>query len=250
MRESYRELDPSMPIPARRPLLWESAADLRRVSLLFAAIIIVQVVALMALVGSVMRLSERQPAVLQEDAGYVMYRTTEVYRLRKDIILTYVRSVLTSLLEVSPGHYNNLNLKDFVASDLLEKVADKAITQGGRRLEANDRQMWDLYDVRRYLDQDYPNLIPIAARGERTVYYEETDAGGSVLPRLRTELMAIVLYLRQQPPTPENPYGLFVVAMKFPDNQIQSDNVWKTTVELEGTNDAGGKSILPPRRHK
>jgi hypothetical protein len=248
MRESPPEpIDDTLRLPTRRPIIWEQAADLQKVLTLFLAIIIVLTICCMFLVHCVVKLSEREPAVLQEDLGYVSYRTTEVYRLRKDIIMTFSRELLDTLLTVSPGHYNNLGLRNRVDLKVLEVFSKAAYEAGDQRLTANDRQNYELYDVKRYVDNEYPDLIAIACRGEKQVYREQTDPAGSTRPHLNTELMALVLYLQQRVPTPENPWGLFVVGVKLPDYQKQSEAIWQQTTELETTLDTKGNPIAPGR---
>jgi len=248
MRESPPEpIDDTLRLPTRRPIIWEQAADLQKVLTLFLAIIIVLTICCMFLVHCVFKLSEREPAVLQEDLGYVSYRTTEVYRLRKDIIMTFSRELLDTLLTVSPGHYNNLGLRNRVDLKVLEVFSKAAYEAGEQRLTANDRQNYELYDVKRYVDNEYPDLIAIACRGEKQVYREQTDPAGSTRPHLNTELMALVLYLQQRVPTPENPWGLFVVGVKLPDYQKQSEAIWQQTTELETTLDTKGNPIAPGR---
>jgi hypothetical protein len=248
MRESPPEpIDDTLRLPTRRPIIWEQAADLQKVLTLFLAIIIVLTICCMFLVHCVVKLSEREPAVLQEDLGYVSYRTTEVYRLRKDIIMTFSRELLDTLLTVSPGHYNNLGLRNRVDLKVLEVFSKAAYEAGEQRLTANDRQNYELYDVKRYVDNEYPDLIAIACRGEKQVYREQTDPAGSTRPHLNTELMALVLYLQQRVPTPENPWGLFVVGVKLPDYQKQSEAIWQQTTELETTLDTKGNPIAPGR---
>jgi hypothetical protein len=246
MRESPPEpIDDTLRLPTRRPIIWEQAADLQKVMTLFLAIIIVLTIFCMFLVHCVVKLSEREPAVLQEDLGYVSYRTTEVYRLRKDIIMTFSRELLDTLLTVTPGHYNNLGLKNRVDLKVLDVFSKAAYEAGEQRLTANDRQNYELYDVKRYVDNEYPDLIAIACRGEKQVYREQTDPAGSTRPHLNTELMALVLYLQQRVPTPENPWGLFVVGVKLPDYQKQSEAIWQQTTELETTLDTKGNPIAP-----
>jgi len=248
MRESPPEpIDDTLRLPTRRPIIWEQAADLQKVLTLFLAIIIVLTICCMFLIHCVVKLSEREPAVLQEDLGYVSYRTTEVYRLRKDIIMTFSRELLDTLLTVSPGHYNNLGLKNRVDLKVLDVFSKAAYEAGEQRLTANDRQNYELYDVKRYVDNEYPDLIAIACRGEKQVYREQTDPAGSTRPHLNTELMALVLYLQQRVPTPENPWGLFVVGVKLPDYQKQSEAIWQQTTELETTLDTKGNPIAPGR---
>jgi hypothetical protein len=46
-------------------------------------------------------------------------------------------------------------------------------------------------------------------------------------------------------PTPENPWGLFVVGVKLPDHQKQSEAIWQQTTDLETTLDTKGNPIAP-----
>jgi hypothetical protein len=244
MRESPPEtIDVTLRLPTRRPLIWEQAADLQKVLTLFVVIIICLTILCMFLVHSVIKLSQREPAVLQEDLGYVIYRTTEVYKLRKDIIMAFSRELLDTLLTVTPGRYNNLVLKNRVDLKVLDVFSKAAYEAGEQRLTANDRQNFELYDVKRYIDNAYPDLIAIACRGEKQVYREQSDAAGNVRPRLKTDLMAVVLYLQQRVPTPENPWGLFVVGVKLPEVTKQSEAIWEQTTDLETTLDARGNPI-------
>ena len=246
MRESPPEpIDDTLRLPTRRAILWEQAADLQKVLTLFFAIIIVLTICCMFLVHCVITLSQREPAVLQEDLGYVSYRTTEVYGLRKDIVTTFSRELLATLLTVTPGRYNNLVLKNRVDLKVLDVFAKAAYEAGEQRLTANDRQDFELYDVKRYVDNEYPDLIAIACRGEKQVYREQTDPAGNVRPQLKTQLMALVLYLQQRVPTPENPWGLFVVGVKLPHHQKQSEAIWQQTTDLETTLDTKGNPIAP-----
>jgi hypothetical protein len=249
MRESPPEkIDDTLRLPTRRPIIWEQAADLQKVLTLFVVLIFALTLCCMFLVHTVIKLSMREPAVLQDDLGYVSYRTTEVYKLRKDIIMSFSRELLDTLLTVTPGRYNNLVLRNRVDLKVLDVFSKSAYEAGEQRLTANDRQNFELYDVKRYVDNEYPDLIAIACRGEKQVYREQSDAAGNVRPHFETDLMALVLYLQQRVPTPENPWGLFVVGVKLPEFPKQSEAIWQQTADLETTLDTKGKPIGSGRK--
>jgi len=240
------DADPIVVVPKRRRTLWEHGADLKFANVfLLLSNLILGSVALFAILGWEQEARKPKP-VLQEDAGFVMYRTTEAYRLRKDIVSTFCQEILRKLLSIHPGYYDNQTLAHCVSATVLQRYSQIAAEGGTERLTTNQRQIFEPYETRRWYDPKYPNLIAAATRGEISVYRETPDTSGNIIVKPENSIRVVVCLLNQKQPTPENPYGLVVVGIyHFRDEEAKK--VWSDTSDFVGTKDLEGHDIQAER---
>jgi len=234
-------LDPDFPLPKRRAAIFET--DQRGTNtVLVCALILVSFVALIAIIGW-HGADTRPVAVIQEDAGFVMYRTTEAYRLRKDIVRTFLECTLQKLLTINPGYYDYASLRTLVGNAVLTKFSELAKQGGSERLRTNQRQTFTIFDCKRTMDPNYPDYIAVLVRGEFAITEEKTDSAGNTILVPKDEIRLYQCYLKQQRPSPENPFGLVLIGLG-PKKTEEAEGLWQRGVEFEGTKDTFGNPIL------
>src|SRR5262245_26575130 len=87
---------------SRRRYIWEFGADLERTNGLLFIACSLMLVAVICPAVTVTVIFTRPPYILTEDEGYVMYRSTQVYRLDETRIKTYLDVVMGKLLTINP----------------------------------------------------------------------------------------------------------------------------------------------------
>jgi hypothetical protein len=229
-------------LPRSRRLLWEHAEDVRVANTWLTMIAVVLALANVIQTCVLLSIFKRPPAILQEDAGFVMWRTADVYRLRSDIIKTYIGTTLGALLEVHPGAYDLTKLDGLVDVSILKKYSDDAQSNGENRLEKSTRRLFAVYEMRRWVNPSYPQYIAIAVRGEKVIYEEFRDDLGNVRVTPKNTLTLYVVYLKQQTPTPRNPWGIMMVGIQEMKQQDQ-EKTWADSFPIEGSKDNQGNLI-------
>lgn len=238
--------DSNIRLPRSRRLVWEHVEDVRVANTWLIIIVLVLGFVSLAETMVLLNIFQKPPVVLQEDAGYVMWRTTDVYQLREDIVRTYLTTTLGTLLDINPGAYDVSQLDSLVGVPILKKYGAMAQGSGETRLKQNQRQIFSIYDVRRVPKTDYPNLITFAVRGEKVTYAETKDEAGNVRVTPDNYIALYLVYLQQVQPRPKNPWGLFMAGIKeVPQNE--AEHIWGETVAIAGTRDSKGQTIKPAK---
>lgn len=199
-----------------------------RVARALSIITAAQGVVILALGLAVSNLALRPPVVLDQNDGYVMWRTTEFFKLRPDNIRSFCRIYLGTLFTVSPGSYDIAPALPLMTTKLAklyrEQRPDDAI------VNSNQRRIFILSDARRWSDPEFPSIVCIAARGERALYEVTPNAQQSF--KIESSYVVYLLYVKNIPPTPENPWGLLVHGFKTLEGQ-DADRVWNEAIPLQ-----------------
>lgn len=219
--------DDAMPRPAARRVIWQHGMDLSLTlrACLFA--IALESVAILVMGAVLFAVFSRPPVVLDQNDGYLMWRTTEAFRLSPDMLGSYCRMVLRTLYTVTPGHYDLAELTGKVDGRVLEEFSKR--TSGDIVVAANQRRVYDLLEVRRYADPNFPQYVTVAVRGERALY--EYNPAAAQPFKMQSGNQVNVLYLSRRPPTPDNPWGLVVVGLVSVD-PAEADALWARAAPL------------------
>jgi hypothetical protein len=233
---SRTPIDPApLRIPKKRRLAWEAYGDLERI-LQWCLFIIVGLLAVnvvqAALLVSIYR---RPPYMLTTDRGYIQYNTTEVYKISSENIFSFLDEVLSGLLNVAPGAYDISSLQGRVSARITKAFAGEDNSAEARELRINRdlRQLFHLYEVRRFESSRYPQYYSIMVRGELTTYERRTDSLGNVLFSPKSEMVYYVVTLDPRRPSPQNPYGLMMVGLKRVDDRAMIEKYWPEGTPLK-----------------
>ena len=240
-------IDPSKLASSRRHV-WEMFGDVRALNT-YLVIYAISSTLVSCILGMVIYvIFTRPPYVLSEDDGYVQWRNTEVFRLREDQVNAYIWTVFGKIFNVTPGSYDLRSLTKMVSPDLLDRFSGKIATdQAEMRIQMNQRQIYELLEIKRTIDPRYANFIAILTRGTEIKISETRDkAGNVVITSPPPEVVFRIAYLEQQHPSPENPWGLRLVGLRLVKG-ASAEKEWSEAVPLTGTSDGKGRAILPKK---
>lgn len=219
-------------LPSRRRISWEALEDIQVINSRLLILIVLLGTALVVESLVLLTIYKRPPDILSQNDGYVMWRTTETYRLRKDILRAYLEDVLGKLFTIHPGSYDLSRLTDWVEPKVLNAFNGNAQKGAQLRIRLDRRQIYSLYELKRYHDPRYPKLLTLLARGEQTTYEEQKDDTGNVRVIPNSEIVLHTVYLKQVRPTPNNPWGLVLAGIGNPGSQEASAVLWDKGTEL------------------
>jgi hypothetical protein len=240
-------VDPDYSLPTKRRVIWEHGQDLA--TFLAASVVMNIFLAITAIVMAavLIMIFNKPPVVLAEDQGYVYYRSTEVFKLRTNIIRTFLDVTTGKLLNINPGGYDISGLESFVSPKIIEAFAKTGREEAESRARTNKRQLWYIRDLRRYNDPKLKSYICVAIRGEKVNYEEVMSSNGQKDLKTTSYVSLILAYLEQVRPTPNNPWGLVLAGFYEEQDPEKAKALWLQTVDLTGSPDANNKVIEPAR---
>lgn len=227
-------VDPSpIQFPSRRRLGFEAYGDLLNVlkwSLGFNAGLIILC---MVLGGVIVAIFARPPYMVVQDQGKVTYTTTEVYKISRENLDAFVREVMSTLLNVNPGHYDIGSLKYKVSPRILDAFAGAGAADARQyRIDKDVRQVFSLYNIKRYTSKRFPKFYTIIIRGELTTYQRSVDAAENVNYKPTSEIIFFAATIEPVRPGPDNPYGLRMVGLTQLTDRAEIDRIWSVGEEL------------------
>ena len=236
-------VDPNSPLPTKRRVVWELFEDVRVANTWLFILMTAMVFTLCIFSLVLVTIYKRPPYILSEDEGFVMWRNTEAFKLRDDMLSMYASNLLSYLLNMSPGVYDLTPITSLVHPTIIKGYYSKASDTAEDRLSSNRRQIFKLNDARRtFYMRQFPQYIQIVTQGEKAVYSEERDNAGNVRVLPNAKIVYMILLLDQQRPTPQNPWGLYTVGIQQLDD-LTGQKVWSESEPLSGTKDLRGKVI-------
>lgn len=242
-------VDPSYTLPAGRRVIWEHGQDLAVYLSISLALNVLFALAVLIMSMVLIGIYSKPPNVLTYDQGYVFYRGTDVYKLRTDMIATYLNVTTGTLLTINPGGYDVSKLDGLVASRISAMFANKFKQEQDAILATNRRELWRIQKIKRYYDPNLPNYIQIAIMGEK-VKYEDIRTNSGLTDLKTTNLRTLyIVYLAQVTPTAQNPWGLFLDGIQEISPNPDPDKpkaIWDKCVDLAGTKDLQGVVIKDP----
>jgi len=241
-----RVTDPDPKLPINRRMVWEHFADVRIVNTWLLLFSCLSLIALIVMGSMCYKLAMRPPYVLSEDQGTIMWRTTEVFRLREDNVKMFHDLVLGKLLNSNPSYYDITPLTPMVHPLILSKFSKNDANSSGVKLRSDKRQVYSLYDVRRTSDPRYPQYLAFITRGETTVYEERRDAAGNVKVYPQSEISVWVTFLAPTKPTPTNPWAFRMVGLEHKTGAT-ADQAWAAGKPVAGSMLPDGTEIQPEK---
>ncbi len=245
--------DEEFTLPKRRRTLFEHGEDLARMNFYLLIIASLALILSVVLGIAIYSIYSRPPYILSEDEGYVMYRSTTVYRLDERRIKTYLTVVLTKLFNKNPGIYDLSEITPLVSKDIINFYSQDAERSAAQRLRENERTLFQIYELRRYLDPENPKFIVAVVRGNAASFRESKSeivdptglAGGQPLvsTRVTDQVVTYVVYLQQVTPSPLNPWGLWTVSIRIPTADA-AEKIWSKSISFYNTLTPDG-AVIP-----
>jgi len=208
-----RSVEPLGEPASKRRHVWEMFADVRVMNnylLVFSGLSSVAA-ALMAIV--VFTVYTRPPYILTEDEGYVMWRTTETFQVRPDMVSSYLWLVMGKIFNVSPGAYDLTSISKMVAPLILDTYSGKVGQEAGERINRDRRQFFDILEIRKVPKSEYPDYLSYIIKANVSNMTETRDQAGNVVTTTAADTFYYTVWLDQVRPTPENPWGLVLVGV-------------------------------------
>jgi hypothetical protein len=222
-------------LPSRKRVVWEHFGDLLRVNWWLSILLAVALGCVIVQSFVLLAIYNRPPYILTEDQGYVMYRTTSPFRLSEANVENYTDVVSGTLLDMSPGAYDLTPLVSMVRPAILDKYRRDAEVNSVSRKATGERTYWSLYGVRRIFEDRYPEFIILAVQGEVVNLSAQPDpAPGGAPERPISNPVLLKFYLKTVRPTPDNPFGLFLVGVANVPADSASQ-VWESAKPLSET---------------
>lgn len=236
-------LDPDPKLPLNRRVVWEHFGDVRLINTWLLIISVLSLCLMLLLGANIFILVNRPPSVITVDQdGYVMWRSTDVFRLREDNIKMFLNLVLGKLFNSNPSYYDLSEITGLVHSSIIQKFANNVQGKSGERLRSDKRQVYTLYEVRRTIDPRYPKLMAFVTRGELTVYEEHRDASGNVRVYPQSDVVVWVAYLDPCRPTPADPWAFKLVGVEKRIGE-RAETTWNQSVPIAGSSLPNGVII-------
>lgn len=229
-------------LATKRRHIWEMYADVRAINTILLIYAICCTVAMAGVVFVLLAIYTRPPYILSEDEGMVMWRTTEAFKLREDMVDQFLGVTLGTIYNVSPSDYDLTPIAPYILPDVFDKLTGKAGETAEMRVRTDQRQFFNILGIRRVTDTKYPNFIAMIVRADQTTMNETRDSAGNIITTSKSAIVFVIAYLDQRTPTPANPWGLYVVGIEK-GTSANMERAWETAVALEGTRDGKGNTI-------
>ena len=242
-----REVDPTGIEPAsKRRHVWEMFADVRVMNnylLVFSGLSSVAA-ALMAIV--VFTIYTRPPYILTEDEGYVLWRTTETFQVRPDMVSSFLWLVMGKIFNVTPGAYDLTSISKMVAPVIIDAYSGKVAQEYGERINRDRRQFFDILEIRKVVKSEYPEYLSYIVKANVSSMSEGRDQAGNVVTTTAADTFYYTVWLAQDRPTPDNPWGLVLVGVGAVLKGKDGDAAWAQSVPLMSKPEEGEKGDGQP----
>lgn len=225
--------------------MFEHAGDLRTVLTVLLLCVVFMGMALAACGIGVWYMYKRPPTILCEDEGKVYWRTTEFFKLRHDNLTRFLKETIQTILTLEPGVYDLSSIRDLISSDIEKIFSEDAKSRAENMIKSNRRQTWTLLEFRRVVEEKRGKYIKLVIRGEQTYYTMKKTDAGVAMPDIVKDFGLYLAYLKQEYPTPGNPFGLRLCGLE--PLEKNGEKVWESAVDVVGTVDLNGKKIEPPK---
>jgi hypothetical protein len=219
-------IDETVPPRSRRQrFLWEAHEDSLRVSKWLLFILTISIGGNVVLGFALFQVFHRPMPVLSDDRGYVQYHTTEVYRLTDRRVKAFLDTTLVRMLTVFPSYYDLTSIEPMLSQEVLANFTGATNAQVDLRQKTDRRQMFNIYQIARFHNTQYPQFLNFLVRGEKTVYQRKTDRNGNTTTVPESQIVHWSVYLQEVTPTPENPFGLKIVGAS-PLSEAEASKFW------------------------
>lgn len=235
-----RGVEPAGEPASKRRHVWEMFGDVRVMNnylLVYSGLSSVAA-ALMSIV--VFSIYTRPPYILTDDEGYVMWRTTEVFQTRPDMVSTYLGMVMGKIFNIAPGAYDLTSISKMVAPVIMDAYSGKVGQVVSDRMSKDRRQFFDILEIRRVPNSEYPEFLSFMVKANVANMAETRDQAGNVITTTSADTFYYTVWIDQVRPTPDNPWGLVLVGVGKVLKGKEGETSWNEAVPLVEPKDGEG----------
>lgn len=156
-----------------------------------------------------------------------------------ELLRSFLKVTTEDLLNYNSGDYDISHIKYLVSPKIIEIFTNVSKEQSSSRIKFNRRQIWTIHEMRLYYDPKFPQYIAVPLRGEKLTC-EDIPSGNGFITKTSSEPTLMITYLQQKVPSPENPWGLFLVGICEVLEKDQAKSLWNMSVPIS---DAGKKQV-------
>jgi hypothetical protein len=198
------------------------------------------------------RFYDKTPVIFSDDDGYVMNRQVMLFKLDENRIKTYLELVLGKLFNTNPGYYTIDEMAPLIDERLLKKYTTIFRSSDDIRARTYERQMFELFGVRRFRTDD-PNDLIVVVRGQMNIFRAHRSTG-DLLSRdsqttgaFQVKTATYLVYIARDIPSSDNPWGLIVTRISPQTKPDVADRIWENAPPLD-TTVLDGNQILKIQR--
>ncbi|MES2307577.1 MAG: hypothetical protein V4507_01845 [Verrucomicrobiota bacterium] len=225
--------DGGFTLPAKRRVIFEYFEDVQIANTLLS--VLVGILGLALLMESVVLIVifKRPPYILAEESGYLMWRTTEVFQLRPDMVKSFLETTGSKMLTIQPGAYNLNSLAHQVYPHVIQALQQK-VGQNESRIQRKVRQIWTFLEAKQYADPTpaYQSYRCFIVRAEKAFYEEQINDSGNPETRATSSIVHYLFYVEQIRPTLENPWGLKIWGFRELDSEQEAKKIWEASTSI------------------
>lgn len=210
---------------------WEANEDVVWVSRASLLLNVVLSIAVVVLAFVIFQIFHRPMPVLSDDLGFVRYHTTEVYRLKPERVKAFMDLTLAKMLTVFPSYYDLTSVEPYLSQKVLANFTGANNADMNLRQQTERRQLFNIYEIRRYHNPAFPQYRNFIVRGELTTYERKEDRSHNVTVLPQSNIVHWSVYLQQVTPTPDNPYGLIMVGAS-PLTEDEAHKFWPSSTPV------------------
>ncbi|QSR88899.1 hypothetical protein [Methylacidiphilum caldifontis] len=157
--------------------------------------------------------------------GYVIWPKTEMFKLREDMIFSFLHQIGKALYEVSPGSYTLSTVADRVSPRVVAAFKEVYIPLA-MNAASGERIVWNLREVRRYHSPKLPKYLIVAAKCDRARYRILNG-----MPDVTSESVVNLFYISEGRNTPLNPLGLILEGVEEYQG-VEAEKIWSYTIPI------------------
>ncbi len=227
-----RGVDPQTDLASKRRHVWEMFGDVRVMNnylLVYSGLSSIAA-AIMAMV--VFMIYTRPPYILTQDEGFVMWRTTEAFKTRPEMVSSYLGLVLGKIFNIAPGAYDLTSISRLVAPLIMDTYSGRVGQVVSDRMDRDRRQFFDILEIRSVPKSEFPEFLSYMVKANVSNMAEARDQAGNVITTTTADTYYYTVWIKQETPTPDNPWGLVLVGVGKILKGTEGEAAWKTAVPL------------------
>lgn len=225
-----KPLRPDGEVDSDRRVVWHFGQFLGLFFKISLGINVILGIAVMVLAAGLVAFALRPPIVLDQNSGYLMWRTTSKFVQSPDNVRAFFSETLGAILTVIPGDYRLARISDRVSKNVYE-LFRKDETFFTEQAIVGRRRVYRLNDARRFDDPKFPQFLVFAVKGEVAAFEMSSSFAAPGFTYDAKEYVHVV-YCSLRMPQPNNPYGLFVEGISTKVG-AEAQGVWERAFPLE-----------------
>lgn len=139
----------------------------------------------------------------------------------------FLRVTLEKLYSYEPNRFDISGVEPLIRPSVTQVFAKAAERVKERRIQYNRRQVFEMENFREYKDPNFSQFLTAVVKGKTTKRETFSDISGRQQEEVKEKNTAIIVYMEQTEPSPQNPYGLVIsgVCRITPDKKARE--IWE-----------------------